>query len=147
MLLFAAIIGVEDISKVDYGVPTTFQPNDVAVFWCCGVTGLEAVKSVSKLPSVVKVDHRMLLTEATLSKNVYSKVQGTNIAHRSGFYHPYSLWPVILITSVGTSSICWCLSSCEYGRNTGSWWAVMNIYDQWWLSSYEYSRHWWLRSF
>lgn len=46
--LLLAVIGIADIGKVDYGVPTNFESNDVAVFWCCGATGVEAVKSISK---------------------------------------------------------------------------------------------------
>ncbi|XP_075993720.1 D-glutamate cyclase, mitochondrial isoform X2 [Genypterus blacodes] len=40
-----ALLGIQDLSKPDYGDPVEFQPGDVSVFWACGVTAIEAVKS------------------------------------------------------------------------------------------------------
>ncbi|PIK48442.1 hypothetical protein BSL78_14690 [Apostichopus japonicus] len=45
-----AVIGIADIGKVDYGVPTNFESNDRLLFWCCGATGVEAVKSIKNPP-------------------------------------------------------------------------------------------------
>ncbi|XP_066550547.1 D-glutamate cyclase, mitochondrial isoform X2 [Amia ocellicauda] len=39
------LIGVEDLSRPDYGDAVELSQGDVPVFWACGVTGLEAVKS------------------------------------------------------------------------------------------------------
>ncbi|XP_071948374.1 D-glutamate cyclase, mitochondrial-like [Antedon mediterranea] len=41
-----ALIGINDISKPDFGAVLPFKENDVPVFWACGVTGLEAVKAL-----------------------------------------------------------------------------------------------------
>jgi len=40
-------IGIEDISKIDFGETTKVGSDEVPVFWCCGVTGLEALKSAN----------------------------------------------------------------------------------------------------
>lgn len=44
----AAVIGIKDLKKPDYGPEIKPEPGDVPVFWSCGVTGLEAVKSISE---------------------------------------------------------------------------------------------------
>ncbi|XP_061698770.1 D-glutamate cyclase, mitochondrial isoform X2 [Syngnathoides biaculeatus] len=41
----AAFLGIQDLSKPDYGDPVDLHPGDVPVFWACGVTALEAVVS------------------------------------------------------------------------------------------------------
>ncbi|KAM5129263.1 D-glutamate cyclase, mitochondrial isoform 1-T2 [Mantella aurantiaca] len=38
-------LGIKDLQKTDYGDPVEARPGDVPVFWACGVTGVEAVKS------------------------------------------------------------------------------------------------------
>ncbi|XP_071601868.1 D-glutamate cyclase, mitochondrial isoform X6 [Heliangelus exortis] len=37
------LLGIQDISKPDYGDPVHLHPGDIPVFWACGVTGIEAV--------------------------------------------------------------------------------------------------------
>ncbi|XP_074959818.1 D-glutamate cyclase, mitochondrial isoform X3 [Phalacrocorax aristotelis] len=37
------LLGIQDLSKPDYGDPVHLHPGDVPVFWACGVTGVEAV--------------------------------------------------------------------------------------------------------
>uniref|UniRef100_A0A8C3K2N0 D-glutamate cyclase, mitochondrial n=1 Tax=Calidris pygmaea TaxID=425635 RepID=A0A8C3K2N0_9CHAR len=37
------LLGIQDISKPDYGDPVHLHPGDIPVFWACGVTGVEAV--------------------------------------------------------------------------------------------------------
>ncbi|XP_040189874.1 D-glutamate cyclase, mitochondrial isoform X2 [Rana temporaria] len=39
------LLGIKDLQKTDYGDPVEAQPEDVPVFWACGVTGVEAVIS------------------------------------------------------------------------------------------------------
>ncbi|XP_043930643.1 D-glutamate cyclase, mitochondrial [Protopterus annectens] len=39
------LLGIGNLSRPDYGDPVQPQPGDVPVFWACGVTGLEAVRS------------------------------------------------------------------------------------------------------
>ncbi|XP_067848174.1 D-glutamate cyclase, mitochondrial isoform X3 [Heptranchias perlo] len=41
------IIGIEDLSSPDFGDAVEVQPGDALVFWACGVTGGEAVRSCS----------------------------------------------------------------------------------------------------
>lgn len=48
---FPAVIGI-DLDKADYGVATKFHEGDIPVFWPCGVTGLDTLKSVSKSVSM-----------------------------------------------------------------------------------------------
>ncbi|XP_053330998.1 D-glutamate cyclase, mitochondrial [Spea bombifrons] len=38
-------LGIRDLQKTDFGDPVRFHPDDVPVFWACGVTGVEAVSS------------------------------------------------------------------------------------------------------
>ncbi|XP_072314253.1 D-glutamate cyclase, mitochondrial [Eucyclogobius newberryi] len=40
-----APLGIQDLSKPDYGDAVDHQPGDVPVFWACGVTSMEAVLS------------------------------------------------------------------------------------------------------
>ncbi|KAL0969691.1 hypothetical protein UPYG_G00230940 [Umbra pygmaea] len=40
-----ALLGILNISKPEYGDPVVPEPGDVSVFWACGVTGVEAVRS------------------------------------------------------------------------------------------------------
>ena len=42
------IIGIRDISVQTYGDHTDVNEGEVAVFWACGVTGKQAVESLSK---------------------------------------------------------------------------------------------------
>ncbi|NWV23970.1 GLUCM protein, partial [Origma solitaria] len=37
------LLGIQDLSKPDYGDPVHLHPSDIPVFWACGVTGVEAV--------------------------------------------------------------------------------------------------------
>ncbi|XP_023783458.1 D-glutamate cyclase, mitochondrial isoform X1 [Cyanistes caeruleus] len=37
------LLGIQDLSKPDYGDPVHFHPGDIPVFWACGVTGVEAI--------------------------------------------------------------------------------------------------------
>jgi len=45
-------LGIADIAQPDYGDPQTFGPNDVPVFWACGVTP-QAVALASKPPLMI----------------------------------------------------------------------------------------------
>ncbi|NXG52271.1 GLUCM protein, partial [Psilopogon haemacephalus] len=37
------LLGIQDLSKPNYGDPVCLHPGDIPVFWACGVTGVEAV--------------------------------------------------------------------------------------------------------
>ncbi len=50
------LLGIQDLSQPDYGDPVKECPGDVPVFWACGVTGVEAVQSCSKVsPKTVEM--------------------------------------------------------------------------------------------
>lgn len=40
-----ALLGIQDLSRPEYGDAVEPQPGDVPVFWACGITSLEAVQS------------------------------------------------------------------------------------------------------
>lgn len=44
----AALLGIQDISRPEYGEKVELQPGDVTVFWACGVTAIEAILSSSE---------------------------------------------------------------------------------------------------
>ena len=44
---FLEAIGIDTISKPDFGEVTKLKLDEIPVFWCCGVTGLEALKSAN----------------------------------------------------------------------------------------------------
>ncbi|XP_061552497.1 D-glutamate cyclase, mitochondrial isoform X2 [Phycodurus eques] len=46
----AAFLGIQDLSRPDYGDQVELQSGDVPVFWACGVTAIEAI--VSSKPSL-----------------------------------------------------------------------------------------------
>lgn len=48
VLICAALLGIQDLSKPDYGESVELQPGDVPVFWACGVTAIEAILSSSE---------------------------------------------------------------------------------------------------
>ncbi|NXP48636.1 GLUCM protein, partial [Heliornis fulica] len=37
------LLGIQDLSKPDYGDAVCLRPGDIPVFWACGVTGVEAI--------------------------------------------------------------------------------------------------------
>lgn len=43
-----ALLGIQDLSRLDYGDAVELQPGDVTVFWACGVTAIEAILSSSE---------------------------------------------------------------------------------------------------
>ena len=60
---FPELIGIDDLSKPDYGDPVEILPGELPVFWACGVTP-QAVIAAAKLPFAIT--HRpgcMLVTD------------------------------------------------------------------------------------
>jgi uncharacterized protein YcsI (UPF0317 family) len=45
-------IGIDDLDRVDWGAPNPIGPDQVPVFWACGVTA-QAVAQVSKIPEMI----------------------------------------------------------------------------------------------
>lgn len=58
-----ALIGIADLARPDYGDAVEVKPNEIPVFWACGVTPQEALLS-AKLPLAIahKAGH-MLMTD------------------------------------------------------------------------------------
>ena len=46
------VIGIRDLARPDFGDPVTIKPNEIPVFWACGVTAMLAATSVP-LPLVI----------------------------------------------------------------------------------------------
>lgn len=57
-----ALIGIQDLDKPEYGFPSTIQAGEIPVYWACGVTPQQAIRS-AKLPLAIahKPGH-MLIT-------------------------------------------------------------------------------------
>ncbi len=45
-------IGIKNIGRVDFGDPVTIRPDEIPVFWACGVTSMLAATSAA-LPLVI----------------------------------------------------------------------------------------------
>jgi uncharacterized protein YcsI (UPF0317 family) len=46
------LLGIADISRPDYGDPVEIMPDEIPVFWACGVTPQEAIRH-ARLPLVI----------------------------------------------------------------------------------------------
>ena len=56
-------IGISDLHEPDYGDPVEFQPGEVPVFWACGVTPQNVLRS-ARLPScITHAPGHMLITD------------------------------------------------------------------------------------
>jgi uncharacterized protein YcsI (UPF0317 family) len=59
-----AALGIADLSRPDYGDPVTLGPDDIAVFWACGVTP-QAVLAAARPPfAITHAPGHMLITDA-----------------------------------------------------------------------------------
>lgn len=58
-----ALLGIEDLSRPQYGDAVELQPGDVPVFWACGVTSLEAVLSTKPALAFTHSPGCMFLTD------------------------------------------------------------------------------------
>jgi len=57
------LIGISDIAKPDYGDPVPIGPDEIPVFWACGVTP-QAVIAAAKLPfAITHAPGLMLVTD------------------------------------------------------------------------------------
>jgi uncharacterized protein YcsI (UPF0317 family) len=57
------LIGIADIAKPDYGDPVPIAPDEIPVFWACGVTP-QAVIAAAKLPfAITHAPGLMLVTD------------------------------------------------------------------------------------
>ncbi|XP_072545670.1 D-glutamate cyclase, mitochondrial [Salminus brasiliensis] len=58
-----ALLGIKDLSRPDYGDSVDLHPEDVPVFWACGVTGAEAVQSTKPALAFTHSPGCMFLTD------------------------------------------------------------------------------------
>ena len=72
---FLEIIGIENVDQPDYGeVSTKLNEDDVAVFWCCGVTGVEVLKRAQLPLAFTHAPGRMFITDKlTTSESIKEK--------------------------------------------------------------------------
>lgn len=64
------VIGIEDISKPDFGDPVSIRPGEVPVFWPCGVTPQAAVMASKPAFAITHAPGHMLVTDV---KNINLK--------------------------------------------------------------------------
>ncbi|XP_078263073.1 D-glutamate cyclase, mitochondrial isoform X2 [Rhinoraja longicauda] len=57
------LIGIDDLSTPDFGDAVDAHPGDVPVFWGCGVTGVEAVRSIKSPLAFTHAPGCMFLTD------------------------------------------------------------------------------------
>ncbi|MEO1491601.1 MAG: putative hydro-lyase [Pseudomonadota bacterium] len=60
-----AAIGVRDIDSPDWGEPAVFGPDDVPVFWACGVTPQNVLTQARPPLCITHTPGRMLVTDVT----------------------------------------------------------------------------------
>jgi uncharacterized protein YcsI (UPF0317 family) len=58
-----AALGIDDLSKPDFGDPVTCQDGDVPVFWACGVTPQVALASARPPFAITHAPGHMLITD------------------------------------------------------------------------------------
>ncbi len=62
------LIGISDINSPDYGEPTAIQENELPVFWACGVTPQNVLRTI-KLPfAITHSPGKMFVTDITDSE-------------------------------------------------------------------------------
>ncbi|XP_067848173.1 D-glutamate cyclase, mitochondrial isoform X2 [Heptranchias perlo] len=66
------IIGIEDLSSPDFGDAVEVQPGDALVFWACGVTGGEAVRSCKSPLAFTHAPGCMFITDLRSEQEVDS---------------------------------------------------------------------------
>jgi uncharacterized protein YcsI (UPF0317 family) len=56
-------IGIEDLGRPDYGDAVTIRPGEIAVFWACGVTPIEAILRAKPELAITHEPGHMLVTD------------------------------------------------------------------------------------
>lgn len=59
-----AAIGIADVARPDWGEPAEFGPDDVAVYWACGVTPQNVLHAARPALCITHTPGRMLVTDA-----------------------------------------------------------------------------------
>lgn len=57
------LLGIQDLSKPDYGDAVQAHPGDVPVFWACGVTAVEAISNCKSLLAFTHAPGCMFITD------------------------------------------------------------------------------------
>ncbi|MDX6362621.1 putative hydro-lyase [Streptomyces sp. NPDC058274] len=57
-------LGIEDLSRPDFGDPVTAEPDDIPVFWACGVTPQAAVMASRPPFAITHAPGQMFVTDA-----------------------------------------------------------------------------------
>ncbi|WTX69767.1 putative hydro-lyase [Streptomyces sp. NBC_00647] len=58
-----SVLGIEDLSRPDFGDPVTAAPDDIPVFWACGVTPQAAVMASRPPFAITHAPGQMFLTD------------------------------------------------------------------------------------
>ena len=58
-----AAIGIQDITKPDFGDPSTIQADEVPVFWACGVTPQAVAMAVKPAFMITHAPGHMFITD------------------------------------------------------------------------------------
>lgn len=59
-----SVLGIEDLARPDFGEPVTAEPDDIPVFWACGVTPQAAVMASRPPFALTHAPGQMFLTDA-----------------------------------------------------------------------------------
>jgi len=62
------LIGIDDIARPDYGDPVPVGPNELPVFWACGVTPQAVIAAVKPEFCITHAPGSMLITDLRNSK-------------------------------------------------------------------------------
>jgi uncharacterized protein YcsI (UPF0317 family) len=62
------LIGIDDIARPDYGDPVPVGPNELPVFWACGVTPQAVIAAVRPEFCITHAPGSMLITDLRNSK-------------------------------------------------------------------------------
>jgi uncharacterized protein YcsI (UPF0317 family) len=63
-----ALIGIKDIMQPDYGDPVAIEPDEIPVFWACGVTPQSVIASVKPEFAITHAPGCMLVTDVRNSR-------------------------------------------------------------------------------
>jgi uncharacterized protein YcsI (UPF0317 family) len=63
-----ALIGIRDIMRPDYGDPVAIEPDEIPVFWACGVTPQSVIASVKPEFAITHAPGCMLVTDVRNSR-------------------------------------------------------------------------------
>ncbi len=62
----ADAIGIHDLAQADYGDPVTIHPDEIPVFWACGVTPIEAILRAKPPVALTHEPGHMFVTDLSV---------------------------------------------------------------------------------